>query len=132
MFWVIILALITWIFIQFFKDVNKQARHVQAGGGMRKKYEILVDYLLYMEPGGRIIDETNTNITIGYQGASGYIIFDIIQTFGTITIQYKAENIIYGKHKLEWIFNEYAPQNQMIEQIIKDVESYNIRIMQKF
>ena len=36
------------------------------------------------------------------------------------------------KHKLEWIFNEYAPQNQMIEQIIKDVESYNIRIMQKF
>lgn len=132
MFWVIVLALITFMFIQFFKDVNKQSKHLQKEGGMKRKYNVLVNHLLSIDPGGRIIDETKSNITIGYQGASGCITFDIIQTFGTVTIQYKAESIIFGKHKLEWQFNEYASQYQMIEQIEKDIEAYNSNILQKF
>lgn len=37
-----------------------------------------------------------------------------------------------GKHKIEWEFNEFMDQNDMIKKIDNDTEVYMMNVIQKF
>lgn len=132
MWWIIILALVAFVIFKFAVDVNKQAGAVIKQGGMRKKYSILIDYLLNANQGTRIFTETSTFITLGITGLGGSTIFNIQQTFGTVSIEWKAENHAFGKHSLKWNFNEFLDQKKMIEKIENDLGIYQSNLMQRF
>lgn len=116
--------------IRFARDSFKQSDKVTKEGGMRKKYSVIVNWLLEDE-NARIVNETSTAIMIGKKGYSGSI-FDIVQTFDTVTIQCKLNNMVLGNHKLEWSFPEYGDQREMIKRIENDVSIYTNNVMSKF
>lgn len=130
--WWIVVGIIVFIIIKFVNDSNKQANAVAKQGGMRTKYSTLVKFLLNQDPHARIIQETSTFISVGASGMSGSTVFFIQQTYGSVTIQYKVESKLFGKHQLEWRFDEFLDQQKMIERITNDVSAYNNNMMQKF
>ena len=69
--------------IRFASDYNKQANTVIKQGGMRGKYKTLINHILRQDSSARIIQETNTFISVGLTGISGSTIFFIHQTFGS-------------------------------------------------
>lgn len=132
MWWIIIIALVVFMVIKFASDSNKQANAVAKQGGMRKKYKTLVDYMLSGHAQSRIIQETATSISVGVTGPSGSTVFFICQTFGSVTIQYKVKNVMFGNHQLEWSFDEFMSQEKMIEKISHDIEAYYKNVIQNF
>ena len=113
-------------------DSNAQSNAVAKLGGMRKKYSILVDYFLTENENCRIIQENSTFIRVGAANPAASTYFDIAQTYGTVTIQWSSKSILLGKHKLEWQFNEFANQHEMIRQIEHDVKTYMGNVLSKF
>ena len=118
--------------IRFAKDSFQQSDKVIKEGGMRKKYATIVNWVLDSHPDAKISNETNTSIMVGVKGVSGVTTFDIVQTFGTVTIQYKVNNIIIGNHKLEWSFPEYGNQNEMIRKMENDISRYKNNVMSNY
>ena len=131
-FLIFIGILVVIIIIHFAHDSHEQKTKVTKEGGMRNKYSTLVDYLLSIHPDAKVMNESGTAIMVGVRGASGSTTFDIVQTFGTVTIQYKVNNIVMGNHKLEWSFPEYDDQEKMIETMEHDIAAYNANVMSKF
>lgn len=82
MWWVVIIAIVTWILIKFFSDWNSESGRVASEGGMRKKYSALVDWALSWQPNCKIIQEDKTFIRVGVSSAGDSTFFDIYQTFG--------------------------------------------------
>lgn len=132
MWWIIIISIILFTVIKFAIDNNKQADAVAKQGGMRKKYRTLVDDFLCGHKQSHIVQENSTSITIGCGSAGGSTYFEIIQTFGTVTIIWRSSSVLMGNHKLEWEFNEFMDQEKMIEKIHHDIETYMINVIQKF
>lgn len=116
----------------FAKDSYEQSEKVTKEGGMRKKYAIIVDWVLASHSEAKIFYETSTSITAGVRGPSGTTTFDIVQTYGTVTIQYKVKNLLMGNHELEWTFPEYDNQRDMIRKIETDLEKYMNNVMSNF
>lgn len=129
---IIIGIIVIFTIIHFAHDSHEQSQKVAKEGGMRKKYSTLVDYFLSSHPHARIVNETSSAIMVGVKGASGTTYFDIVQTFGSVTIQYKVDNIIMGNHKLEWTFPEYDDQEKMIEKINHDISAYTTNVLSNF
>lgn len=46
--------------------------------------------------------------------------------------EWRVESPIFGKHKLNWKFDEFMDQQKMIEKIENDLEIYQSNIMQKY
>ncbi len=99
---------------------------------MRKKYSTLVSCFLSWHENCRIIQEESTFMRIGSVSPGGSTFFDIAQTFGNVTIQWIAKSVIMGNHKLEWTFNEFMDQEQMIQRIERDVEAYMSNVINKY
>ena len=130
--WWIIIAIIAFVAFKFILDSKAQSNAVGKQGGMRKKYSILVDYFLTGNENCRIIQENSTFIRVGAANPAASTYFDIAQTYGTVTIQWISKSIPLGNHKLEWQFNEFADQHEMIRQIGHDVETYMGNVLSKF
>ena len=131
MWWIIIVIVVIAI-VKFARDSAKQADAVVKQGGMRKKYRILVEYLLSGDSRARVVQESATFLNIGVSSPGGKTAFWLQQTFGALTVQWRIESPIFGKHKLEWRFNEFADQYDMIRRIVNDVEQYQNNLMQRF
>ena len=132
MWWAIILIIIIVIHIKFFVDLNKQANYVTKQGGMRNKYKYLVDYALASSPKASIVQEKSTFINIGASSLNGLYAFMISHSFGSVIVQWKFESIMFGKHKLEWKFDEFYDQHKMIEKIENDLRKYQNTVMKKY
>ena len=128
----IIIAIIAWNLFRFFSDFSKQKEKMEKIGGVKKKYSTLINTILSGDSKCRIIQETSTFIRIGVSGISGSTLFDITQTFGTVTIQYKVDSTVFGKNKLEWVFDENMNQVTMLEKINADIEELTLKIISKF
>lgn len=130
--WWIIIAIIAFVAFKFISDSIAQSNAVAKQGGMRKKYSILVDYFLAGNENCRIVQENSTFIRVGAANPAASTYFDITQTYGTVTIQWISKSILIGNHKLEWRFNEFADQYEMIRQIEHDVKIYMSNVLSKF
>lgn len=132
MWWIIILGIIVFSIFKFMNDNNEQANAVAKQGGMRKKYSLLVDYLLSASDRCRIMKEGGTYITLGAISPGGKTIFDLTQTFGSITITWTSQSVLMGNHKLTWEFGEFEDQSQMIARIQRDINSYMNNVINKY
>lgn len=132
MWWIIIIGVILFVIIKFASDNNKQANAVAKQGGMRNKYRTLVDFALAGHQHSHIVREDGTSITVGCGSPGGSTYFDIVQTFGTVSIKWRSTSIVMGNHKLEWQFDEFMDQEKMIDKINHDIEVYMTNVLQKY
>lgn len=116
----IVLFIIVFIIGKFFYERHKQAAKIALEGGMRSKYRHLIELLLSGDSMSKIYQETSDSITLGVSKIGGTTLFVLTQTFGNVTVQWKVDSPIFGKHKMEWNFPEYADQEKMVERIIND------------
>ena len=130
--WWFIIAIVAFIAFKFILDSNAQSNAVAKQGGMRKKYSVLVDHFLAGNEHCRIVQENSTFIRVGAANPAASTYFDIAQTYGTVTIQWISKSIPLGNHKLEWQFNGFEDQHQMIRKIEHDVEVYMGNVLSKF
>lgn len=130
--WWFIIAIVAFIAFKFILDSNAQSNAVAKQGGMRKKNSVLVDHFLAGNEHCRIVQENSTFIRVGAANPAASTYFDIAQTYGTVTIQWISKSIPLGNHKLEWQFNEFEDQHQMIRKIEHDVEVYMGNVLSKF
>lgn len=129
--WWFIIAIVAFIAFNFISDSNAQSNAVAQQGGMRKKYSVLVNHFLAESKHCRIVQENSTFIRVGTANPAASTYFDITQTYGTVTIQWIAKSIHLGNHKLEWQFNEFEDQHQMIRKMEHDVEVYLENVLSK-
>lgn len=133
MTWIwIIVGLIAFSIIKFLISANKQAEEVTKQGGMRVKYRTLVNHVLNSDPKAKIFQETSTLISVGVSSIGGSTVFYIQQAFGDVAIKWQVDSPVFGKHKLEWTFDQFDNQNQMIKKIENDIEIYQKNVMQKY
>ena len=123
--WVFIIAIILYVMFRFFRDIEKQKRKIETEGGMRVKYNTLVNYFLTGHQNCKVHQETADSILIGAISYGGQTSFELVQTFGSITIVWRSESPLFGKHKLEWQFPEYTNQEKIINQINSELEDYH-------
>ena len=57
---------------------------------------------------------------------------DIIQSFGSVIIQWNSHNLMMDNHKLKWQFDEFKEQSEMIAQIEHDLSVYMSNMMSKY
>tara|TARA_B100000900_G_scaffold404127_1_gene412070 strand:+ start:881 stop:1279 length:399 start_codon:yes stop_codon:yes gene_type:complete len=122
--WVFIIAIILYVMFRFFRDVEKQKRKIEIEGGMRVKYSTLVNYFLTGHQNCKVHQETADSILVGAISYGSQTSFELVQTFGSITIVWRSETPMFGNHKLEWQFPEYTNQEKIINQINSELEDY--------
>lgn len=127
----IALIIIALVFIigKFLIDKNNQASKVTMEGGMRNKYRVLIEYLMSGDSRTRILNERYDSITVGLANMGGTTLFILTQTFGNVTVQWKIDSPVFGKHKMEWDFPEYGDQEKMMEIIANDLEKFQQNLM---
>lgn len=121
MIWVVIIVVLVMIIVCFAKDSVKQSNDIISQGGMKSKYKTLIDLLQISLGRAKITNETNTAITVYGTGSSGSMAFDIVQTFGKVTIRCYIKNAMIGNHQLQWIFDENMDQQFMFKKINDEV-----------
>jgi len=129
--WIIIIIIVVIIIGKFLYDNNQQSAKVAKEGGMRHKYRNLIQDLLSPNPRCKIIRESSDSITLGLVSnmGAGSTLFVLTQAFGKLNVQWLFESPFYGKHKLEWNFQEYGNQKEMLERMNNDVSKYLGNIM---
>lgn len=107
---------------KFIFDSTQQSSKIKSEGGVRKKYKVLIDSILSLDPRNKIFQETNTFVSVGISGAAGSQIFYIQATFGTVTIQMKvSNNPLFGNLNMEWEFPESMNQEHMLIKMNDDI-----------
>lgn len=66
---------------------------------MKNKYRELIEYILSGVERSRILNETSDSIVLGILNMGGTTLFIITQTFGKVTVQWKVDSPVFGKHK---------------------------------
>jgi len=127
--WTFIIIIIVLIIVKFLYDKNQQRVQIGRQGGMTNKYRTLIDNLMSGHSNTKIFQETADSLSLGVSGAGGITIFRLVQTFGNITIRWKMNSPLFGKHKLKWEFPEYMDQDQMFVQITIDLAKYQENAM---
>jgi len=125
----LIVIVIVFIIGKFIYDKNQQSAKVTMEGGMRNKYRQLIGFITSGDPKTKIFQETSDSISLGVSSISGSTLFILTQTFGKVTVQWKVESSVFGKHKMEWDFDEYLDQEKMIEKIVNDTSKYQSNLM---
>lgn len=127
--WIFVLLILVGITIKFFYEMNKQKRHVARQGGMQHKYRRLIEHIKSSDPRTKICNETGNSIMVGLSNVGGATFFTIMQTFGKVTVQWEMNSPIFGKHNLEWDFDEYLDQDKMMEKITNDLKHYQSNVI---
>jgi len=126
MWWIVILAVIAWILFRFFSDVKEQDAKIAAAGGVKAKYQTLVNWALRFGDNGRIIQESDkvASIRIGSIAYNGQVIVDIQPSFGNVTVVWNLKNSIsHDDCRLEWDFPENQSQQMMIVKMEHDIKT---------
>ena len=121
-FIVAIIAII--IIIKTKSKSDEVVDHVAAHGGMREKYNVLVERLLASHPNMAVITETRTFMDIGMNNPDGSSHFYFQQVSNNaIMIQYELKgDPTMPDFKIDWTFNDSYNQEIMLLQIGKDLE----------
>ncbi|PMD83809.1 hypothetical protein BWI97_27050 [Siphonobacter sp. BAB-5405] len=126
---IFIAVIIAFVVIKFFYDMSQQSIQVGKQGGMANKYKVLIGYLLEGHQNSRIIGQTGDSLTVGCASTGGQTIFNLVQTFGSLTVEWKMESPLFGKHRLEWQFPEYEDQEKMMRKLTNDLEKYQQNVI---
>jgi len=129
MWWIIIIAIMVFILIMFINDTSQQSSKIKKEGGMRNKYRELISYIMSQDSRSRIFQETSNSITLGLSNIGGTTLYILTQTFGKLTVQWKVDSPVFGKHSLEWDFPEYGDQEKMMYKIMDDLGKYQGNII---
>lgn len=125
---IILLILIGIVIIKFLLDRNTQSSKIAMEGGMKIKYREVIQILM-RDPRTKIFNESSDSITLGLSNMGGTTLFILTQTFGNLTVQWKVDSPVFGKHKMEWDFPENSDQKNMAETIENDLGKYQRNIM---
>ncbi len=120
-FLIIILAI---TILRFAKDSYKDYKKVAKEGGIRNKYKDLINYFIDSDPEMKIIKETNMYCNLAAQHYYAYLSFRFQHTFDKINISAYINHRYLGDHKLDWVFHENMPQDDMIYHIEKKINEY--------
>lgn len=130
--WVVILIIIIVVLVSFMAKNKKQETYIAKQGGMKNKYKEIIEFILSQDKRASIINETGNSILLGLNSVGGQTTFQLVQTYGNLTVQWKMNSPMFGKHELEWTFNEFLDQDKMISKIENDLSKYQTNVMQKF
>lgn len=131
-FVIFIVIVVVYVLIKFFNANDEQSAKVQSVGGMKVKYATLINKIMAADPKFKIVDSGKTHITIGMSGPAASTVFDLVQTFGTITIRCIMKNAIFGDKTIEWEFNENKDQNAMFAKINADLMEHQISVLKQY
>lgn len=123
--WIFIVAIIAIVIIVKTKSKSEEVvEHVAAHGGMREKYNVLVEHLLSSHPNMAIITETRTFMDIGMNNPDGSSHFYFQQVSkSAVMIQYELKgDPTMPDFKLDWTFNDSYNQEIMLLQIGTDLQ----------
>ena len=123
--WIFIVAIIAIVIIVKTKSKSDEVvEHVAAHGGMREKYNSLVERLLSSHPNMAIITETRTFMDIGMNNPDGSSHFYFQQiSKSAVMIQYELKgDPTMPDFKIDWTFNDSDDQEIMLLQIGTDLE----------
>ena len=118
------MVIVAFVVIKFLIDMSKQGSQVAAEGGMRQKYRVLIDHLMSGDPRSSIIREDRTAVLVGMSSIGGSTTFDVVQTFGNVTVKWNVNSPLFGKHSVEMSFPEGMDQNEMAERLENKVGAY--------
>lgn len=122
--WTFIIVLVAFTIIKFIYDSVKQSSKVKSEGGIRKKYSVLIDRLLSAHEKCRILQDTNTFVSVGIIGHAGSQIYHIYPSYGNVSIRMEIKNNpLFGNMKMEWTFPEDMDQEDMIQNIYQGIEN---------
>lgn len=124
---IVILVIIIFIIIRFMLVREDQSSQIIKQGGMKNKYREIINALM-ADPRTKIFNESSDSITLGLSNMGGTTIFTLIQTFGSLTVQWKVDSPVFGKHKMDWSFPENQDQRTMVEKIESDLLNYQNRV----
>ena len=123
--WIFIVAIIAIVIIIKTKSKSDEVvDHVAAHGGMREKYNVLVERILSSHPNMAIITETKTFMDIGMNNPDGSSHFYFQQVSkNAVMIQYELKgDPTMPDFKIDWTFNDSYNQEIMLLQISADLE----------
>jgi len=120
-FLIIIIAI---TILRFAKDSYKDYKKVAKEGGIRNKYNVLINHFINSDPQMKIIKETNMYCYLSAQHYYACLSFRFQHTFDKINISVYINHRDLGNHKLNWVFRENMPQDDMIYHIEKRINEY--------
>lgn len=122
--WTFIIAIVAFIILKFIYDSVKQSSEVKAEGGIRKKYSVLINHFLNSHERCRVLQDSNTFVSVGIIGPAGSQIYHVYPSYGNVSIRMEIKNNpIFGNMKMEWTFPEDMDQEDMIHNINKGIEN---------
>lgn len=122
--WTIIIFAVLAYAIKFFYDNEQQKAQISSEGGMLKKYEIIINRILELDPRAKFFKVSSSSVSLGLSGGGGVFMFVLSQTFGKLSVNWVMNSPFFGKHNLSWNFPEYEDQNNMVERIFADLGKY--------
>lgn len=127
--WVLIAIVVGFFFIKFFLDLNRQSSKVAKEGGMMNKYRELISLIFSEDERLELKRISGSSVLLVLSTIGGTTIFNLTQTFGKLTVQWKMMSPIYGEHKLEWDFDEYVDQSMMFAKMKRDMAKYQQNVL---
>ena len=122
--WIFIVAIIAIVIIVKTKSKSEEiVEHVAAHGGIREKYNVLVERLLSSHPNMAIIAETRTFMNIGMDNPDGSSHFYFQQVSkNAIMIQFELKgDPTMPDFKIDWTFVDSFDQELMLLKIFTDL-----------
>lgn len=130
MWTIVILAVVAYI-IKFSYDRGQQIEKINQEGGMLKKYEVIINRILEIDPKIKFFKVSSDSLSLGVAGGGGLFMFVLTQTFGKLTINWVMKSPFFGDHNLNWSFPEYDNQKNMIERVFNDLHKYQENTVHK-
>ena len=122
--WIFIVAIIAIVIIVKTKSKSDEVvDHVAAHGGMREKYNVLVERILSSHPNMAVITETRTFMDIGMNNPDGSSHFYFQQVSkNAVMIQYELKgDPTMLDFKIDWTFDDSFDQEIMLLKISADL-----------
>lgn len=123
--WIFIVAIIAIVIIVKTKSKSDEVvEHVAAHGGMREKYNVLVERILSSHPKMAVITETRTFMDIGMNNPDGSSHFYFQQVSkNAVMIQYELKgDPTMPDFKIDWTFDDSFDQGIMLLKIGTDLQ----------
>jgi len=121
MIYIVIIAFITFIFYLSFKG-NADIKNVDKYGGLKKKYETLIDQIMARNSFYQLNELNSNNIEITNTGMK----FKLIEIDKKIQITWLWNSFSSGQtHKLLWKFDENESPNKMYQILDRDMTIQN-------
>ena len=123
--WIFIVAIIAIVIIVKTKSKSDEiVEHVSAHGGMREKYNVLVERLLSSHPNMAVVSETRTFMNIGMDNFDGSSHFYFQQVSkDAVMIQYELKgDPTMPDFKIDWTFNDSYDQEIMLLKMFTDLQ----------